>query len=81
MVTSSEGCDVETDIVVGQELDQLLRAYSEGKAGRRELELATGLWFGEILAELARRGLPLPRIDTRAHFNAAQQRLYEQVFG
>ena len=72
---------METDIAVGQELDQLLRAYSEGKSGRRELERATGLWFGEILAELARRGLPLPRVDTRVHFNEAQRRLYEQVFG
>jgi hypothetical protein len=72
---------METDIVAGQELDQLLRAYSEGKTGRRELEHATGLWFGEVLAELARRGLPLPRVDTRVHFNEAQRRLYEQVFG
>ncbi len=72
---------MKTDNAVGQELEQLLRAYSEGKSGRRELEQATGLWFGEILAELARRRLPLPRVDTRMHFNEAQRRLYEQVFG
>ncbi|MHA4867057.1 hypothetical protein ACXZ1M_05105 [Duganella sp. PWIR1] len=63
------------------ELDAMLTAYSEGRMSRRELEQATGLWFGEILSEMALRSLPLPRVDTRMHFNEAQQRLFEQVFG
>ncbi|NVM77870.1 hypothetical protein FHW83_003693 [Duganella sp. SG902] len=63
------------------ELDALLAAYSTGKVSRRELERATGLWFGEILAEMAARRLPLPRVDTRVHFNDAQRRLFERVFG
>jgi hypothetical protein len=63
------------------ELDAMLKAYSEGRMSRRELEQATGLWFGEILSEMALRSLPLPRVDTRVHFNEAQQRLFEQVFG
>lgn len=62
-------------------LDQLLAAYSAGRMGRRDLEKATGLWFGDILSELSSRSLPLPRVDTRVHFNEAQQRLFEQVFG
>lgn len=62
-------------------LDSLLTAYSEGRVSRRELERATGLWFGEILSEMALRQLPLPRVDTRMHFNEAQQRLFERVFG
>ena len=61
--------------------DALLEEYSAGRLGRCALEEATGLWFGEILAELAQRRLPLPRVDSRIHFNEAQQRLYEHVFG
>lgn len=62
-------------------LDQLLAAYSCGHRSRRELEQATGLCFGEILSELARLGLPLPRVDTRVHFNEAQRQLFGRVFG
>jgi hypothetical protein len=64
-----------------EDLDRLLAAYSQGELSRKMLEQATGLWFGEILAELARRGLALPRVDSSVRFNQAQQRLYEQVFG
>ncbi|OFA04807.1 hypothetical protein [Duganella sp. HH101] len=64
-----------------QQLNQLLAAYSEGRISRRELEQSSGLWFGEILAALAERGLPLPRVDTRVHFSAAQRHLFTQVFG
>ena len=62
-------------------LDDLLAAYSTGRLGRRELEQTTGLWFGEILTEMACRHLPLPRVDTSVEFNPAQQRLFNQVFG
>lgn len=62
-------------------LDSLLAAYSAGRVSRRELERATGLWFGEVLSEMAVCHLPLPRVDTRTHFNEAQQRVFEQVFG
>ncbi|MBV6320987.1 hypothetical protein [Duganella violaceipulchra] len=63
------------------QLEQLLAAYSEGRISRRELEQSSGLWFGEILNELARRGLPLPRVDSRLHFNEAQRNVFERVFG
>jgi hypothetical protein len=63
------------------ELEPLLAQYSLGALSRNELERASGLWFGDILAALARRGLPLPRVDSSVHFNPAQQALYERVFG
>lgn len=72
---------METATITALNIDQLLAAYSEGRMNRRELEQATGLWFGEILSELAVRRLPLPRVDTRIHFNEAQMRLFQQVFG
>jgi len=72
---------METAAITAQDIDQLLAAYSEGRMDRRELEQATGLWFGEILSELARCRLALPRVDTRVHFNEAQQGLFQRVFG
>jgi len=75
---------METAVVADSanaQLQQLLAAYSEGKLERRELEQSTGLCFGEILNRLARSGLPLPRVDTQAHFNQAQRDLFERVFG
>jgi hypothetical protein len=47
-------------------LDKLLSDYSTGVIGRRELEAVTGLFFGEVLAELAKRNLSLPE-DERNH--------------
>jgi hypothetical protein len=72
---------METATIKALDIDQLLAAYSDGRMSRRELEQATGLWFGEILSELARCRLPLPRVDTRVHFNQEQRRLFQQVFG
>jgi len=63
------------------ELEPLLVLYSHGALIRCDLERASGLWFGDILAALAQRGLPLPRVDSSVHFNQAQQALYELVFG
>ncbi|MFS2003917.1 hypothetical protein ACEN9F_09860 [Duganella sp. CT11-25] len=48
---------METAVTTTRDLDQLLAAYSEGRTSRREPEQATGLWFGEILSELARCAL------------------------
>jgi hypothetical protein len=73
--------ETDIDIIAEAALDQVLAAYSQGKMSRKELERATGLWFGEILVELARCRLPLPRVDTRVHFNEAQHLLYRRVFG
>lgn len=67
--------------VADGELEQLLAAYSAGRISRRQLEKATGWWFGDILSALADRGLALPRVETRVHFNEAQQCLFDTVFG
>lgn len=61
--------------------DVLLSAYSDGKINRQVVEAATGLWFGEILIELGKRGLPPPRVDSTVHFNARQRELYQRIFG
>ena len=60
--------------------DELMKAYSSGAVTHRELEDQTGLWFGDVLGELGRRGLPLPRIDSTAHYNKKQMALYKSVF-
>ena len=80
-VQSDTATPVAADVAAVSRLDQLLLKYSKGQLGRKELEQASGLWFGEILAELGRRGWPLPRVDSTVHFNAAQRELYRQVFG
>lgn len=51
------------------ELDTLLQDYANGQTTRKALEAATGLWFGDILQEMARRGLKLPRVDSRTLMN------------
>lgn len=61
--------------------DVLFTAYSSVKITRRILEEKTGLWFGEILEELGKRGLHLPTVDSTAHFNDKQMTLYNTIFG
>lgn len=67
-------------MVCETELDKLLAEYSAGSLTRRELEAATGLWFGEILNELAKRELALPKVDTRPMYNQAQTALFNRIF-
>jgi len=64
-----------------EQLDEILSSYASGKISRRNVEEATGLWFTDILAELGRRGLQLPRVDTRVHLNDKQLALYNAIFG
>ncbi len=63
-----------------EQLDELLNSYASGKIARRNVEEATGLWLSDILAELRRRGLQLPKVDTRAHLNDKQLDLYSAIF-
>ena len=72
---------MEKIVTAALDLDVLMAAYSAGRMGRREIEQASGLWFGQILQEMAHRHLPLPRVDARQHYNLTQQRLFERVFG
>ena len=44
------------------QLDLLLAQYAGGTATSRDVSCATGLSFGEILVELGKRGLALPRV-------------------
>jgi hypothetical protein len=45
---------METAAATAADLDQLMADYSTGRISRRELGQTSGLWFGEILSELAR---------------------------
>lgn len=61
-------------------LDKLLAEYSGGVISRKKLEEVTGLWFGEVLAEMAKRGLALPKVNTAQKFNEKQTALFNRVF-
>jgi hypothetical protein len=62
------------------QFDEMLDSYAAGKITRRNVEETTGLWFSDILAELGRRGLQLPTVDTRVHLNNQQLALYNTIF-
>jgi hypothetical protein len=57
-----------------------LSDYSAGNVTHRNLEELTGLWFSDILAELKHRGLSLPKVDSKVHFNEKQLSLYNSIF-
>ena len=61
-------------------IGEAMKAYSSGVITHRELEDQTGLWFEDILGELCKRGLPLPRVDSTVHYNKKQMALYTSVF-
>lgn len=61
-------------------LDELLQAYSAGDLDQLSLQECSGLWCGDILAELARRGLPSPVVDSVAGYSAAQRALCGEIF-
>jgi len=61
--------------------DDPIVAYAAGAITHFELEDKTGLWFGDVLIELGKRGLQLPRFDTTAHYNEKQKALYNSIFG
>ena len=63
-----------------EQLDELLKSYASGKITRRNVQEASGLWFSDILEELGRRGLVLPKVDTRVHLNDKQLALFNTIF-
>ncbi|MHB8914871.1 MAG: hypothetical protein ACYC4K_03550 [Thiobacillus sp.] len=63
------------------EIGEAHAAYSAGKMSRTELESATGLWFGDVLLELGKRNLPLPRFDPSVQYTPEQKELHEKLFG
>ena len=63
-----------------EQLDVILNSYASGNITRRNVEDATGLWFSDILEELGKRGLHLPKVDTRIHYNGKQLALFNTIF-
>jgi hypothetical protein len=63
-----------------ENLHDLLASYSTGNMTRQTLEEKTGLWFSEVLLELGKHGLPLPRVDSSMHLNRAQLALQHAIF-
>jgi prevent-host-death family protein len=61
-------------------LDKLLSDYSRGLVARKDVEGMTGLWFGEVVAEMAKRGLSLPIVGSEQKFNASQAALFDRIF-
>lgn len=59
------------------QLDQLLAQYAGGTVTSRELSCATGLSVGEILVELGKRDLALPRVAPQR--TPAQDALLERA--
>jgi hypothetical protein len=59
----------------------MLRQYSDGTMSRKELQKATGLWFGDILLGLSELNLPLPRFDSRKILTPEQKELFAQLIG
>ena len=70
----------DRQILTDKQLDKILNDYSVGNVTHRNLEELTGLWFSDILAELKHRGLSLPKVDSKVHFNEKQLSLYNSIF-
>lgn len=78
-LTPSQHAEAHT--LSDDQLATVMTSYAAGKITRKMVEETTGMWFGDILAELGRRGLSLPRVDTRTHYNAKQAALFKTIFG
>ena len=63
------------------DIEKAFAAYSAGQMRRTELEELTGLWFGDILLELAKHNHPLPRFSSFANYTTEQKALYDKIFG
>lgn len=61
-------------------MGELFRRISEGKMSRREFEEATGRewWWGDILVELGKRGLPHPIVEPE--LTDARRKLLDEIF-
>ena len=60
-------------------LDKLIELYAAGSMTGAELESTTGLAFGEVLVELGKRGLALPRVSPDRRPD--QDALFERAVG
>ncbi|MFZ3120499.1 MAG: type II toxin-antitoxin system prevent-host-death family antitoxin [Variovorax sp.] len=59
------------------QLELLLGLYAKGSVTWRELSRSTGLAYGEVLVELGRRGLSLPRVSPKRR--PEQDALFERA--
>lgn len=59
-------------------LQALLADFSAGKLSRSQLIEASGLSFEELLAELGKAGLPLPKVRTVERATPEQKKQYEE---
>lgn len=59
------------------QLELLLGSYAKGTLTWAELSRATGLAYGEVLVELGRRGLALPRVSPKRR--PEQDALFERA--
>lgn len=64
---------------LSKEHEQLLELYSGGVLGWRQFRCSTGLAFGEVLVELGKRGLALPRVTPERR--PEQDALLERALG
>jgi hypothetical protein len=72
--------ELKMQATVHVDFDEALSAYSAGIMSRSELEKLTGLWFGNVLLELAKRELPLPRYAPSIRYTPEQKQMYEKLF-
>lgn len=59
------------------QLDELLTLFANGKLTWRELSRSTDLAYGEVLVELGKRGLALPRVSPKRR--PEQDALFERA--
>ncbi|OUM00102.1 type II toxin-antitoxin system Phd/YefM family antitoxin [Variovorax sp. JS1663] len=59
------------------QLELILGLYAKGTVTWAELARSTGLAYGEVLVELGKRGLPLPRVSPKRR--PEQDALFEQA--
>lgn len=72
---------MNTSLATSTPLDEALTEYSAGKISRHELESRTGLWFGDVLLEMAKRNLQLPRFNPFERYSPQQKAIYAQLLG
>lgn len=71
----------ESDIATRDKRREMLRQYAVGHISRKTLQESIGMEFGEILSDMAREGLTLPRVDSRALLSDEQKLLFTRLVG
>lgn len=62
-------------------LDKVFADFANGLITRDQIAEQTGIsWFGDVLEELGKRGLSLPRTDCSIYYNDKQKAIYDEIF-